>query len=74
MMDWRMSTESLLDDDPEADAKLDREGVPRFDPDAVPETFDPCGGKLRTSALVSGPLAVFTPAASGWLLGGVPAF
>ncbi len=66
--------ESMLDDDPEADAKPDPEGVPKFDPEAVPETFDPCGGKLTTSELVSGPLAVFAPAAGGWLLGGVPTF
>jgi hypothetical protein len=60
------AAESVLDDDAVADAKLDREGVPKFDPEAVPETFDPFGGKLRTSELVSGPLAVFAPAAGGW--------
>ena len=74
MMGWRMLLKSMLDDDPEADAKPDPEGVPKPDPEAVPATFDPCGGKLRTSELVSGPLAVFVPAAGDWLLGGVTAF
>jgi hypothetical protein len=71
----------VLDDEPVLvgelllDARPDPEGVPELDPEADPEpTFDPCGGGLMASELVSEPLAVFGPVPGCWLSAGDPTF
>ena len=65
----------LIDDELVLDARPDNVDVPVLDPEADPEpVFDPCGGGLMESELVSEPLAVFGPVPGCWLSAGDPTF
>jgi hypothetical protein len=66
--------ELLLDGEPVLDARPDPEAVPELDPEADPETFDPCGSTLLASVFVNEPPLGLAPAPGCVFSACVPTF